>query len=199
MLLLLQLFVRFLLTRTWHIWLTDLITIASSNWIYVSRWSSLIHSKYMRVHWNSLWLFRFVMIVPIPCYIGLLYLLLLFSTLLRIAVVHKYKLIYFQNISIRHTHTQISSVNLVSKLYITFNLICFSKLGVCTCTMCNNGFTVNDVKLVESWERDRESEREIVCVWSLFKRTVMVALPLAKIENSCCYKLKDFFCGEIQR
>lgn len=180
MLLLLQLFVRFLLTRTWHIWLTDLITIASSNWIYVSRWSSLIHSKYMRVHWNSLWLFRFVMIVPIPCYIGLLCLLLLFRTLLRIAVVHKFNW-YISKILLSHTYTQTSAVNLVSKLYITFNLICFSKLGICTCTMCNNGFTVNDVKLVES------REGEIVCVWSLFKRTVMVALLLAKIENSCCY------------
>lgn len=104
MLLLLQLFVRFLLTRTWHIWLTDLITIASSNWIYVSRWSSLIHSKYMRVHWNSLWLFRFVMIVPIPCYIGLLCLLLLFSTLLRIAVVHKLNW-YISRIFLSETHT----------------------------------------------------------------------------------------------
>lgn len=101
-------FVRFLVTRTWHIWLTDLITIASSNWIYVSRWSSLIHSKYMRVHWNSLWLFRFVMIVSIPCYIGLLCLLLLFSMLLRIAVAHKFNW-YISRIFLSDTHINILS------------------------------------------------------------------------------------------
>lgn len=110
---------------------------------------------------DSLWLFQFL--VTLGCCICCCFLVRYFVLLLFTSINW-----YISRIFLSGTHTQISSVNLVSKLYITFNLICFSKLGVCTCTMCNNGFTVNDVKLVESWERDRESERKRLCACDLF-------------------------------